>query len=257
MISYFFNAYLLLCSILIISCEKQTVTKFEKADPILNQTLLLEDSLFIHKGYPAARIYGQVWMRHNLGANYTADPDQLGLIPHNHGNYYQWGRKTAVATGSSIQLSINLLNKNLNLPLDTWNSGTEINPIKTIHDPCPPGYRIPTEHDFTELLNNTSNSDIGTFTNGEEEYGSAKIFSSKNKAHVRLTFPAQGHFTVYNSGPYQIKRRGFAGYYHCSSTFDNRLYYLKFFNINKRFVNDQFLESYNLAEAKNIRCIAE
>lgn len=256
-ISYFFKAYILLGSSLIISCEKQKVTDFEKVETTQLQKILLQDTFLIHKGYPAACISGQVWMRHNIGANYTADPDLLGLTPQNHGNYYQWGMKTAVATGNTKQLSINLLNKNLNVPLDTWNRGTEISPIKTIHDPCPQGYRIPTQHDFAELLKNTNNTDIGTFTNGEEEYGSAKIFASKNKPHVRLTFPAQGHFTVYGSGPYQIKRRGFAGYYHCSSTFGNRLHLLKFFNIKKRFVDEQFLDTYNLAEAKNIRCIAE
>lgn len=51
------------------------------------------------RGYPAVSINGVIFMRHNLGANISLNPDAPSV--NIAGNYYQWGRKTPVATATT------------------------------------------------------------------------------------------------------------------------------------------------------------
>lgn len=93
---------------------------------------------------------GQVWMDRNLGAVKVGD----------EGDHYQWGRgndghhmaESCISTepvhfGTEWNCFIATHNSDwLINPDDTrWNSGTEENPVKTEHDPCPTGFRVPTE----------------------------------------------------------------------------------------------------------------
>jgi hypothetical protein len=45
-------------------------------------------------------------------------------------------------------------------PITLWNSGTEINPIKTPTDPCPTGYRVPTTTELIAEYNAFSTQDL-------------------------------------------------------------------------------------------------
>ena len=53
----------------------------------------------------------------------------LGMLPNARGLYYQWGRKDAFPGGRTVTPEGATGN---------WGNGT-----KTIHDPCPPGWRVP------------------------------------------------------------------------------------------------------------------
>ena len=134
---------------------------------------------------------GKVWMDRNLGAENVAasSTDFTG-----YGSLFQWGRAadghqvivrdaatpangTAPSAGSSITAAnpVESGNEAATFIIGSvdwlitqddvrWSTGTEIAPLKTVNDPCPSGYRIPTE---TELDNERSswtvNTSVGAF----------------------------------------------------------------------------------------------
>ena len=53
------------------------------------------------RGYPAVSINGVIFMRHNLGANISLNPDAPSV--NIAGNYYQRGKKNPVATATTEQ----------------------------------------------------------------------------------------------------------------------------------------------------------
>jgi uncharacterized protein (TIGR02145 family) len=111
---------------------------------------------------------GRTWMDRNLGATRVATSfDDV----ESYGNLYQWGRgndghekrESAVTNGpvdfgsEGSNFIISELGDFdwLNTPDDTrWNGDT-----KGIHDPCPTGFRVPTESEFEaeRSIYNTSN----------------------------------------------------------------------------------------------------
>ncbi|NAW51602.1 hypothetical protein GNY06_09485, partial [Elizabethkingia argentiflava] len=168
---------------------------------------LNQDRFLTYKGQPAARINGKIWMRHNLGANTSLDPDQSPSVVGLHGDYYQYGRNVSVAGATDTRMNGNF-NGGYPPGPEAWNSGTEASPLKGPNDPCPEGYRVPTRQEFQQLLEATIESNIGEWRQGNANYTAAKVFTSKsnksksNKSksykQVKLTFPSQGVFTVSN-----------------------------------------------------------
>ncbi|GAA4179042.1 FISUMP domain-containing protein [Sphingobacterium ginsenosidimutans] len=149
-------------------------------------SLIPKDIYLVHAGYSAGRINGQIWLRHNLGA--SGDPDVLASSI--AGNYYQFGRKNHVATGTGTAT-----NSNWNTSMaaaSAWNSGSEAAPVKTTNDPCPTGYRVPTEAELRTLISNTVSSQSGPWSTSR--YASALILTSKRNKSVKLTIPAQGYW---------------------------------------------------------------
>lgn len=146
--------------------------------------------------FQVARINGKVWMRHNLGADYSLNPDQNPSIAELHGNYYQWGRKAVAATAFTTD-PISGWNSAQVTDLNAWNSGTEDAPVKVdANDPCPDGYRVPTVKEFNALIAATTQltaDNIGTpWTQNASNYATARVFRSKRDANVMLTFPMTG-----------------------------------------------------------------
>ncbi|NAW49917.1 hypothetical protein GNY06_00400, partial [Elizabethkingia argentiflava] len=154
-----------------------------------------KDILLTYKGQPAARINGKIWMRHNLGANTSLDPDQSSSVAGIHGNYYQYGRNVSVAGATDTRMNSNF-NGGYPPGPKAWNSGTEASPLKGPNDPCPEGYRVPTREEFQQLLEATIESNIGVWRQGNANYTAAKVFTSKGNKNVKMTFPSQGVFTV-------------------------------------------------------------
>jgi uncharacterized protein (TIGR02145 family) len=142
-------------------------------------------------GTPHGAFVGlNVWknfMPHNLGADTTLDPsDPVQGI---NGNYYQWGRSTVVASAYTSSNAISGWNTS-NVPDDAWQSS-----IKTINDPCPPGYRIPYINELNTLQ--SYNSFIRTGSWEVLETGSPANFSCALSFGVStnpksLTLPAAG-----------------------------------------------------------------
>lgn len=159
----------------------------------LTLTLTPKDAYLSHIGQSAVRIGGVIWMRHNLGADTSLDPDQNPTVLKLNGNYYQWGRFTPAATSTDGDGPVSGWNTSTVTSSGAWNTGTESNPRKTINDPCPEGYRIPTRSESDALFANTVQSaDIGNWTSSGINNYSAAVFRSKRDKNIQLTIPAAG-----------------------------------------------------------------
>ncbi|HFK5564844.1 TPA: fimbrillin family protein [Elizabethkingia anophelis] len=150
------------------------------------------------KGYPAVRINGVIFMRHNLGANISLNPDAPSV--NIAGNYYQRGKKNPVATSSTPTGPISGWDSTV-APDNVWNSGTALVPVKTATDPCPTGWRVMSNEERWILVENTTYSYTGNASTSN--IGSAAaVFTSKFNTSVKITLPftgyrdgGDGHFT--------------------------------------------------------------
>ncbi|GJN58846.1 hypothetical protein ELAN_24010 [Elizabethkingia anophelis] len=150
------------------------------------------------KGYPAVRINGVIFMRHNLGANISLNPDAPSV--NIAGNYYQRGKKNPVATSSTPTGPISGWDSTV-APDNVWNSGTALVPVKTATDPCPTGWRVMSNEERWILVENTTYSYTGNASTSN--IGSAAaVFTSKFNTNVKITLPftgyrdgGDGHFT--------------------------------------------------------------
>ncbi|RMZ60751.1 hypothetical protein D1632_01870 [Chryseobacterium nematophagum] len=128
-------------------------------------------------GPPSVMCGSQKWLRHNLGADTTLDPDHptsatdLAL----RGGFYLWGNK--YDAGSSTVLP------------GSWG------PTKTSFDPCPTGYRVPTKQDWVTLTvtANTPPAYLGMDGNPTTTIypGVAVQFTCPN--NTKLTLPLAGN----------------------------------------------------------------
>ncbi|OPC66561.1 hypothetical protein DSC47_09360 [Elizabethkingia miricola] len=187
----------------------------------LNLTVTPNDTYLVYQGIPAARINGQIWMRHNLGTNYSLQGDGVTPVlnpdaPQKalYGNIYQWGRSAVVANADTPPGAIIGWDTTI-APDGAWNSGTAANPIKTSQDPCPTGYRVPTGSEWNTLISNTTNANIGTWETAANfdptlNYTAAKIFRSTRNTNVQLTLPAALD-RMFGNGALDLRARG--GYY--------------------------------------------
>ena len=239
---------------------------------LINQTV----SLYQEKGNPAPQPgdyvdeyginHGQgikigetVWAPVNCGYHKT---------DYKYGKLYQWGRKFGQGYDSSDATTPTLevgflypaagsVEQYANIfyydytdwasPSDDklWNSGSETEPIKTKYDPCPEGWRVPTNSELYKLsrnkssLSTVSTGQKGYWVSGEQEYSSNA---------VQIFLPAAGHraATTGNSS----NRNAECGYW--SSATDG--YYAKFLcisNINNYTYNATRPNGYS------VRCVLE
>lgn len=171
----------------------------------LNLTVVPNDTYLVYQGIPAARINGQIWMRHNLGTNYSLQGDGVTPVVNPdapqkalYGNIYQWGRAAVVANADTPAGAISGWNT-VNAPDGAWNSGTAANPVKTAQDPCPTGYRVPSDTEWRTVIANTTQELVGTWngTPNPNDYSAAAVFKSSRNSAVQLTLPST---LVRNSG---------------------------------------------------------
>jgi uncharacterized protein (TIGR02145 family) len=145
------------------------------------------------------------FMSHNLGADTSLDPHTpvKGL----NGDYYQWGKNAPDGTVDNVIGS-------------TWGDqgGTRANGnwtpnSKGPNDPCPEGFRVPSQGEWQAVI--ASNSPSRTGTNGTTaEFGSALHFGQSGK---QLTLPAAGR-RYFGAG--QLQSRGSSGLYWSSTESD-------------------------------------
>lgn len=151
-----------------------------------------------------AVIGGHRWDRYNLGVATTSpatnNPDAVPSNQGLYGNYYQWGRQTAVANAYSGDGAI--AGWNTTPAADgVWNNGSATAPLKAALDPCGTGDRLPSQAEFTRLGNYTRHTSIGTWTAfanngtgpGLSDFTAAHIMTSRKSSDIKLSFPAAGH----------------------------------------------------------------
>ena len=181
---------------------------------------------------------------YNLGAaNTSADP----LVPswEINGGYWQWGRSVQGAagpTGSGSGQANDGAVSNWNLitaSLGDWLEGS-----KTANDPCPTGYRVPTNFQWNGVMTNNTLTNVGTFNGSSTNYGAGKKFGDQ------LMLPAAG-LRATNNGALSL--RGSYGVYWSSTGAGGatQAYYLGFDS------NSPYSTLNNYTAGLSVRCIEE
>ncbi|HCD9236752.1 TPA: hypothetical protein NEG48_003800, partial [Elizabethkingia anophelis] len=167
--------------------------------------------------YTAPGVFTE-FMCQNLGA--TAGINPFSPIAGNHGLKVQWGRNTTGTNGTyyytqaSDQANSGIITgwSQTAAANGAWNSGTEANPVKTANDPCPAGYRVPTQTEWQAVIDNNNVERVGSWA-GDGNYSTALYF--KNPQGVRtLMLPAAGYRSSLNG---VLGQGGGLGYYWSSS----------------------------------------
>lgn len=177
-------------------------------------------------------IDGVVWAPVNCG--YKAPTADSKGFP--YGKLYQWGRKygqdyeTELTTENIIDplLSVfmgSMADKSNVFYLSwtnytntrLWNLGTDSDPVKTEYDPCPQGWRVPTNSELGDLIDNytsrsTNNGQSGRWFSGSRAYQDScpSVFlpfagylndsgSAKNRTHYGYYWSSQRNKMLYMS----------------------------------------------------------
>ena len=193
---------------------------------------------------------GKIWLDRNLGASRVA---QSATDAQAYGDYFEWGRpadghekmqisgtsadftsvksSTSVPTNSKFIKSTDGSNDWLVTADNTLWTGA--NPA---NNPCPVGFRIPTESEFeSERVQFTSQNANGTF---EANYG------------LRLTLSGVANTSTFASNAWQISPGNFGQYLTQTAYNDGRV---KYFGVNSS--NTWTDANYYKIHGQSVRCI--
>jgi len=186
-----------------------------------------------------------VWkkfMCRNLGADPNAHP--FYPSPDLNGDYYQWGSPMPAATWNTII--------NTTFPWTApygWYGDNSTDPdakVKSIYDPCPAGYRVPTYDEWQGVFNTTLNprTFIGDMTlPGDPDRWSGIMFGDN------LFLPTAGYRLESNGA---LSSRGACGYYLISRLFNaTNVYTAAFISTSMGIVIN------HRTYGRSLRCIAE
>jgi len=157
------------------------------------------------------------FMCRNLGANPNADP--FTPSPDLNGDYYQWGSPTPAATYDAVNGDVIVGTWNSTMPVTFWGDSTTNANVttKSIYDPCPSGYRIPSSSELNGLANNTRTykPSIDTWVSGISSWTGVMCGNL-------LFLPAAGYIDNLGRG---VSLRGTYGLYPSNSIYGTTLNY--------------------------------
>ena len=181
----------------------------------------------------------KAFMAHNLGADNSLDAHTP--VQGIHGNYYQWGILAHVADASTAAGAITGWNTTAAAD-GAWADGS-----KTATDPCPAGYRVPTNAQWAGVIVNNTRSSTGSWLNDGNNFGSA-LHWGPDVSTKNLTLPAAGYR---DSGDGALYDRGNNGAYWSSTEDGPNAYYLNFYSSNA------FTTSNYRTLGFSVRCVSE
>ena len=181
------------------------------------------------------------FLNHNLGADTSLDPHTpvKGL----NGDYYQWGKNLPDADVD------NLIGSTWGDQGVTTANGNWTPAAKGPQDPCPAGYRVPSQTEWAAVSTNNTLSRTGSFDASTSEFGSAVHYTTADTSTKLLTLPATGYRAAANGA---LNHRGYRGYYWSSTENSSDAYTLYF---NSIFVSPA--GNFNGTNGFSVRCIAE
>ncbi len=185
----------------------------------------------------------KTFMCHNLGSvNTSADSftPSWEII----GGYWQWGQTGQAAAGPT-ELGLSQANSDTISDWNTTNSpnGAWFDNFKTINDPCPTGFRVPTVAQWDSVRIENTSTNVGTWTFSPTNYSSGIKFGNN------LFLPAAG-FRDDDNGVLKI-RGAFGGYWSSTEKGTMEAWFFSF-------GNNGSLPYYGYRTAGlSIRCIAE
>jgi len=151
-------------------------------------------------------INGIRWATRNLDCGGCFVPND-----YDPGAHYQWGRQTDghecssllhdnAVSGADLDLNGQVATTSAaygkfirhigqpagdwRIPLDVtrWNGGTESSPLKTVSDPCPAGWRVPTQTELSSLVQTANVTAVWTF-----DYNSSRVNGTVFTDNATLT----------------------------------------------------------------------
>ena len=178
---------------------------------------------------------GKTWMDRNLGATQVATSS---TDANSYGDLYQWGRGAdghqcrTSATTSTLSSTDQPGHGDFILTFSDWRSSANTNlwqGVNGVNNPCPSGYRIPTETelDAERLSWSSSNNSAGAFASP-------------------LKLPLAGYRGISNGSLYNVGTSGSYWSSAVSSTFSRSLYFNS---------SDAFMDLNHRALGFSVRCL--
>jgi uncharacterized protein (TIGR02145 family) len=183
-------------------------------------------------------------MCYNLGAaNTSADPFTPGWEV--NGGYWQWGRGVQAAAGPTGP-GADQANEG---SVSGWNTAIAANgswsdTYKTGDDPCPAGYRVPTQTQWQAVHSHNTQTALGTwYLGGYTNYSAGMMFGSE------LMLPAAG---LRNTNNGALNDRGDYGYYWSSTEGGSSSAWLLYF-----YSSNAGTYYSSRTNGRSVRCVAE
>lgn len=124
---------------------------------------------------------------------------------------------------------------------------------KTANDPCPDGWRLPTNREINALDKGTNKSTTGIVQNSSTNYSAAKVLTSVFDSTIKMTIPFSGYRSASDGTLLSRGERG--GFWSATPNFSNATQAVQWALYDMHPVNSNYPWA-TRSEAVSVRCIA-